>query len=253
MDVDRLDYLRRDSRSAGVDYGLFDLDRLLGTLAGYVGGIVPVLSDKGLHIAEQYLLARYHMYWQVYYHKTTRGYERLLASVLARAVEVGELSGTAVDALLSDGSTLGAYLRADDADVVVALKQWATASDEVLADLARRCIDRDLFVCILRHDPSHRVDPISVARTATISRAREALRSRGLPEAYYLVEDTPAMATYGRYDTGREDGKPPVLIQGEGGARPVDEISDPIRSITRDTTAVRVYVPRQCAELLRDQ
>lgn len=59
------------------------------------------------------------------------------------------------------------------------------------------------------------------------------------------------MATYGRYDTGREDGKPPVLILGEGAARPVDEVSDPVRSIARDTTAVRLYVPRQCAQSLQ--
>ncbi|HEX6971815.1 MAG TPA: HD domain-containing protein, partial [Limnochordia bacterium] len=79
LDVDRMDYLLRDSLYTGVTYGRFDLERLINTLLVVDGDVV--LLGKGIVAAEEYVLARYHMYWQVYLHKTIRGQEVILRRI----------------------------------------------------------------------------------------------------------------------------------------------------------------------------
>src|SRR5690606_25049914 len=86
LDVDRMDYLLRDSLYTGVTYGQFDLQRLINTLL--VEGEQVVSTAKGIGAVEEYLLARYFMYWQVYLHKTTRSQEVVLARMWQRAVDL---------------------------------------------------------------------------------------------------------------------------------------------------------------------
>jgi HD superfamily phosphohydrolase len=158
LDVDRMDYLLRDAYYAGVSYSAYDLDWVIHAL-----GLSPVRAGddpldlvidygRGVHAVEQYLLGRFSMYAQVYYHKTVRAAEWMFLllmhrfATLARAhAEPPEL---ACAAKLARGEpvTVEDYLTLDDARVHTALEDWARgAKDPVLRDLAARLVCRRLF------------------------------------------------------------------------------------------------------------
>lgn len=86
LDADRMDYLLRDSYMTGTTYGQFDMSRILRTMRICDGKIV--YKESGVQAIENYILARYHMYWQVYYHPTARSYEHLLQSVFQRVKDL---------------------------------------------------------------------------------------------------------------------------------------------------------------------
>ena len=91
LDVDRLDYLNRDAEFTGAKYGVVDVDRLIRVMRVVDGQIC--YKDKGVHAIENYLMSRYHMYWQVYYHKTSVAAECMLIKILQRAKELS-MNGT---------------------------------------------------------------------------------------------------------------------------------------------------------------
>src|SRR5690606_21126452 len=150
LDVDRMDYLLRDSLYTGVTYGTFDLQRLINTLL--LDGDRVVSMAKGIVAIEEYLLARYFMYWQVYLHKTIRSQEVVLSRMWQRAVDLwreeklpeSEVPPTLVP-FLGGEPTLEEYLAVDDHDLVYAAKLWTRSRDRILADLARRFVERRLL------------------------------------------------------------------------------------------------------------
>ena len=166
LDMDRLDYLRRDSFYTGVVEGRVGVDRLIKTMRVHpvAGGPTAevVLEAKGIYAAENFLISRRLMYWQVYLHKTVLAGDQLLRSALHRARRL-LASGDAVvlegasPALLfflrhqilgseiSDAEVLDHFCDLDDTDLLYSLKRWIDCSDSVLADLARRFIDRQFF------------------------------------------------------------------------------------------------------------
>ena len=146
LDVDRADYLLRDSQMTGVGYGLYDLDWLLrsftfGEAAGQT--VLAVEGRKGLPPIEAFFLGRHNMYQQVYHHKATRGAEAVVRGIFTR---LGELvrDGRAPErvplalAAAARGETvsLGDYLRLDDAELWSCFASWADESDAELASLA---------------------------------------------------------------------------------------------------------------------
>src|SRR5690606_11456945 len=142
LDVDRMDYLLRDALYTGADYGRFQLDRILHTLA--LDGEQVVIHHKGLQAAEEYVLSRYFMYWRVYLHKTTRGQEVLLRAIVERAKTHGPADPVTerLRRLWEGSGSLADFLSVDDTDLWVALKTWAHGLDPVLADLSRRFLSR---------------------------------------------------------------------------------------------------------------
>lgn len=154
IDVDRADYLLRDSYMTGVRYGLYDLDWVLRALAfGQVQGewVLAVEGRKGLPPIEGFFLARQHMYAQVYHHKATRAAEALIRGVFIRVGELVREGRTPIgtpralrSAALGDDVALGDYLALDDIALLSALSGWEQASDPVLARLALRLRARDL-------------------------------------------------------------------------------------------------------------
>lgn len=230
LDVDRFDYLLRDSLMTGVKYGNFDLEWIIHALE-----IEPVtgqlfVGSRGLFAAEEYLLARHYMFRQVYFHRTLRAAEAVLMSILRRAVELHRagrlgfvLKDSVVERLLSGKRLRTAeYLRFDDHDVMFHLKQWANERDRILRDLARRFIERRLFKTIdLPVEDSQRAE--------VAARARQTIRSMGFDPAYYLVEDRAGDTPY--YNRYQADGRAGLLI-GQGG-RLVDiaEVSPVVRQL----------------------
>ncbi|MMZ66934.1 hypothetical protein D1872_294690 [compost metagenome] len=86
LDADRMDYLLRDAYFTGVNYGTIDLDRILRMLRPYHGRIV--VKESGMHAVEDYLMSRYQMYWQIYFHPVTRSSEIILRQIFKRAKQL---------------------------------------------------------------------------------------------------------------------------------------------------------------------
>ncbi len=156
FDVDRLDYLLRDSQATGVRYGLFDLDWLLRavTAAELPSGqwVLAVEGRKGLPPFEEFFLGRYFMFQQVYHHKATRAAECLLRAVVGRVVErVREgrpprgVPSALRRAARGEEVSLGEHLALDDGELLSALHRWADASDDAfLASSAQGLLCRRL-------------------------------------------------------------------------------------------------------------
>jgi HD superfamily phosphohydrolase len=195
IDVDRADYLLRDSYMTGVRYGLYDLDWVLRALAfGQVGTewVLAVEGRKGLPPIEGFFLARQHMYAQVYHHKATRAAEGLIRGVFLR---LGELvregrapEGTPralLDAAKGENVSLGDYLALDDIEILSALSRWEQATDPMLADLARRLRARDLPKTLPLPQECADLFPELLARASELA-AKRGLR----PELHVFLDHT---------------------------------------------------------------
>jgi len=154
LDMDRLDYLRRDSFYTGVSEGAVNTSRLLEMLQ--VSGDQLVVEHKGVYSIEKFLVARKLMYWQVYLHKTVLVAETLIANILNRAVALGEEAAALVtptfatflrrDLRMDSPQFLEAFTQFDDHDIWAAVKSWAVyASDPTLKELSSRLIQRRLM------------------------------------------------------------------------------------------------------------
>ncbi|MCB0819439.1 MAG: HD domain-containing protein [Bacteroidetes bacterium] len=166
LDVDRLDYLNRDSFYTGVTEGTVGSDRIIKMLE--VVDDQLVVEEKGIYSIEKFLLARRLMYWQVYLHKTVLSAENLLVHVLRRAKNlVGK--GVVVNATeslafflrqsrdgiskLSGEELAQRFARLDDYDIFASAKDWMNHSDPILSELSSRLIDRRLFKIRLDNRP----------------------------------------------------------------------------------------------------
>ena len=171
MDMDRLDYLRRDSFFTGVIEGAVGSDRIIRMLNVVDDNLV--IDEKGIYSLEKFLIARRLMYWQVYMHKTVLSSESLLVNILKRARELAidgsDLYATPAlrfflynrigpDDLLKEGKfTPGLiaanFTRLGDADILVSAKYWADHSDRILSDFSARLMKRDLLAIELQNEP----------------------------------------------------------------------------------------------------
>jgi hypothetical protein len=171
MDMDRLDYLRRDSFFTGVIEGSVGSDRIIRMLNVVDDRLV--IDEKGIYSLEKFLIARRLMYWQVYMHKTVLSSESLLVKVLKRAKELSlggyDIYATpalrfflynrigpadlSAEGLFTPGQIASNFTRLDDNDIMVSAKYWCDFSDQVLADLSKRLINRDLLAIELQNEP----------------------------------------------------------------------------------------------------
>lgn len=156
LDVDRLDYLRRDSFYTGVSEGVISSDRIIKML--HVHKDQLVVEAKGIHSIEKFLIARWLMYWQVYLHKTVVSAEQLLLKIFER---VRLLIATNQEIYLtpemelflkkptkdniSKANLLNTFSRIDDTDIFALAKNWINGPDKVLAALSHRLLYRNLF------------------------------------------------------------------------------------------------------------
>jgi HD superfamily phosphohydrolase len=156
LDMDRLDYLKRDSFYTGVAEGNINAERLI-TMLNVVDGRL-VVEEKGIYSVEKFLMARRFMYWQVYLHKTSLVAEQLLIRILKRARQLmnehGDLRcSTALGFFMQnriaiekfDTHVLDTFAKLDDVDVLAAIKEWQGYPDFVLSNLCRMVIHRKLL------------------------------------------------------------------------------------------------------------
>jgi len=158
LDMDRLDYLARDSFFTGVAEGVISYDRIIKMLT--VVDDELVVEDKGIYSIEKFLISRRLMYWQVYLHKTVIAADQLLVGTLKRAKFLGEkgeslFATPAFESFLrnnptrndfsGDGRWLNFFSQLDDFDVFTSLKVWVSHPDRILSDLCERLVNRRLF------------------------------------------------------------------------------------------------------------
>ncbi|PYT00702.1 MAG: hypothetical protein DMF63_06595 [Acidobacteria bacterium] len=252
LDVDRMDYLLRDSLMTGVKYGVFDLEWIIKSIEINEADDQLYVSARGLYAVEDYLQARYYMFRQVYFHRTLRAAEIILQAILRRALwlfqsdkPVWHAPGTAFEKILC-GERLGLkeHLELDDADVLYYIKQWQRSSDEILADLCRRFLNRRLF-------KAFDLDMEEDRRAEFVGEARRLVETRGFDPAYYFVEDRPGDIPHYFYTSDKS--KPKNLIYVEDGfsrprIREISEISSAVRGLQSEYGIHRVCFPAELTD-----
>jgi len=176
LDVDRLDYINRDSFFTGVSEGKIGFERILKMLNVVNNNIV--VEEKAIYSIENFLSSRRLMYWQVYLHKTTVGAEKLLIQLIKRAKFLAKSSKLDTNNtslrlfLLNDyklqdfyesQDLLVAFLNLDDHDIWGSIKIWQHHSDKVLSELSRMLIERDLFKVKISSKPFKKKDADAAA------------------------------------------------------------------------------------------
>lgn len=163
LDVDRLDYLSRDSFFTGVSEGVVGYERILKMLTVHDNELV--VEEKGINSVEKFLLSRRLMYWQVYRHKTVVASENMLVKIIERAQFLFEQNneqvktGSLLDTFLSHPNikieqlVLNDYCNLDDTDILHAIKKWQYHADPVLSILCKGLLNRKCFKCQIQSEP----------------------------------------------------------------------------------------------------
>lgn len=227
LDADRMDYLLRDAYFTGVNYGTIDMDRILRMLRPYRGRVV--VKETGMHAVEDYLMSRYQMYWQIYFHPVTRSSEIILRQIFRRAKELYaegfrfSFLPHPLPGLFNSDLTVEQYLLLDEALVQTAFMQWKNEKDALLSDLCTRFMDRKLYKYV-------ELESLDLER---IKEIREEFRKLGLNPEYDLEIDYPTDLPY---DVSRPDeelrGKQILLLDKQERLVEISEVSDIVRSIS---------------------
>ena len=230
LDVDRLDYLNRDSFYTGVAEGTVGSDRIIKMMEVVNGELV--LEEKGIYSIEKFLLARRLMYWQVYLHKTVLAAENLLVNMLKRAKYLAQ-NGEVVFAtkglnyfLNSTNSTYNENLddefiehfsHLDDYDIFAAAKEWMSHTDKILVELSTRLIERKLFKIRIEDQPFKQSEIAEL-------KALWQLKGNSEQDAFYYIFT--GEITNSAYKSGEE--KINILLK-NGTIRDVRDASDQLR------------------------
>lgn len=249
LDVDRMDYLLRDSLMTGAKYGIFDLEWIINALRIDEEHDRIFVGARGLYAVEEYLQARYYMFRQVYFHRTLRSAEAVLRSILRRVLQLLESGSpvwyapdTAFEKVLRRKSlSISEHLEVDDSDILFYVKQWQRSEDPVLSDLSQRFTHRRLFKAI---DLDMPIDE----RAEFLDSARQCVQNAGFDPDYYFIEDKASDVPYYNYYTQGAEPKTRIYVE-EGYARPkvreISEISDVVRGLQRGYELHRVCFPAE--------
>lgn len=208
IDADRMDYLLRDAYYTGTSYGSFDLERVLRVLKPY--GDKVVIKHTGMHAVEDYIAARYQMYWQVYFHRVTRSAEVILRNIFARVRDLHQEGYRFAHnpkrfmPLFNDTMTLEEYITLDEATVMYYMSEWSEERDLVLRDLCQRFMDRRLFKYV-EHDEN-------ADNLQEMQELKELFAAIGINPDYYLGVDSPSDLPYDVYRSGEEGERTPIYL-----------------------------------------
>ena len=239
LDADRLDYILRDGLATGVKIGVYDLERILSTLDA--GPDSLLVSHRAKEAVEGYLLARFHMFKQVYLHKAVRSAEKMLEAALSRASELLKMKKKAlpvhtkalVRLLRSKNIAPSTFARLDDTDIWIALKEWSNAKDPILKELAGGLIHRRLYKTMVIPNG---------ARSLVLETAREVVREQGGDPRYHLLVDMAADTAYKPYDPSVDSGQKPIILSRKNDFGRIEDHSDIVHLLGRD----RFEIQRIC-------
>lgn len=252
LDVDRMDYLLRDSLMTGAKYGIYDLEWIIKSLEIDEENDRLYVSARGIYAVEDYLQARYYMFRQVYFHRTLRAAETVLRSLISRALHLFAEGKTVWFArntpfekiLKGEKLCLKEHLELDDSDVLFHIKQWQRADDKILADLAKRFLNRRLFKIF-------DLDMPETERESFLEKTRKLVENAGFDTKYYFTEDRAGDVPYYFYDSQRSEPKNLIYVE-EGFSRPqireISEISAAVRGLQKGYQIHRVCFPSELKE-----
>lgn len=240
IDADRMDYLLRDAYYTGVSYGTFDMERILRVMRPTEDQVV--IKQSGMHAVEDYIMSRYQMYWQVYFHPVTRSAEVILSKILKRAKEL-YLSGYAFKheplhfySLFHEKMSIDDYLRLDEAVILYYFQIWQGEEDRILSDLCDRFLTRRLFKYV-EFNPNLQMKEWPVLY--------QLFQEIGINPDYYLVIDSSSDLPYDFYRPGEEEERLPIhLLMPNGKLRELSRESDVVEAISgKKRTDHKLYFP----------
>jgi len=192
LDADRMDYLLRDAYFTGTSYGEYDIDRLFRTFRIYENKLV--VKESGIHSVEDYIMARYQMYWQVYFHPVARSFEIVLRLFFQRLTflyhhqpELLIDCESFYPIFKNEQLTVNQHLNLDENSCYLVFKKMLNSKDKIAKDLANRLLNRKLFT-YCQYDQ------------ALFLEKKVALEANKYPSEYYLVEDDTSKKPYEPYN-----------------------------------------------------
>lgn len=223
-DADRMDYLQRDAYFTGVNYGQFDLSRVLRVIRPYQDGIC--FTNNGMHAVEDYIVSRYQMYQQVYFHRVGRSMEVILHHLLQRAKVVyktGTLQVTPSLAKFLEGNwTLDDYLKLDDGVMETNFSLWLNSSDPILADLASRYLFRKPLASV-------RIDEDT---KGLLPKLKDLIKQAGFDPTYYTDTNSAFDEPYDAYKpTGKNANSQIEIMQDDGSLIELSQLSPLVKAL----------------------
>lgn len=242
IDADRMDYLLRDSYYTGTNYGTFDLTRIMRVMRPYKGGIAFDMS--GMHAVEDYLVSRFQMYQQVYFHPVSRAMEVILAHLLSRAKHLYE-QGKLEDPFKPDflipffehDFTLDDYLNLDDGVLNTYFAYWRHNPDQVLSDLAARFLDRKPLKSVKVTPETRKLLP----------QLRQLVQQAGFDPKYYTDTNDSFDLPYDLYHPNSKKPRTQIeLMQKDGSLIELSTVSSLVSAITgRSSGDERFFFPKE--------
>ena len=238
LDADRMDYLLRDSYFTATSYGQFDLERILRTMRvrkTAEGRKVIVVKYTGIHSVEDYIMARYQMYWQVYYHPVARSYEAVFIQLFNRLKDIFkddkdyfEDMKVLIPFLGKSDVSVDEYFKLDENSLLYCCSLIQDKEDKIAADLAKRLQNRNLFEYV-DYDEEN------------LAQIKNMLKESCLDERYYLRVENIEASVYSPYK-GRK-----ILIEKlNGDIVALEKASTIVESITKGQTKKEgtIFFPR---------
>lgn len=251
IDADRMDYLLRDAYFTGAKYGNFDLTRITQMMRPYKNGIA--FDYRSMNAVEDYVVSRYQMYVQVYFHPVSRALEAILTALLARVKHLyNERSRDqwrpetviprALLPLFAGNFNLDDYLQLDDNVFLAAINEWRRADDPILADLAKRFLNRQPLKSIV----------IQPGERDLLPKLRSLIEEAGFAPEYYTTENDSFDQPYDAYQL--DDKKPKTqieLMKPDGTRVELADVSSLVRVMASQQFGdARFFFPR---EMLSEQ
>ena len=238
LDADRMDYLLRDSYCTSTSYGQFDLERILRTMRvrkTSEGRKVIVVKYTGIHSVEDYIMARYQMYWQVYYHPVARSYEAVFIQLFNRLKDIFKCDKdyfedmkVLIPFLEKSEVSVDEYFKLDENSLLYCCALIQDKEDKIAVDLARRLQNRNLFEYV-DYDEEN------------LAQIKNMLKENSLDERYYLRIENIEASVYSPYK-GRK-----ILIEKlNGDIVALEKASTIVESITKGQTKKEgtIFFPR---------
>lgn len=245
IDADRMDYLQRDAYFTGVSYGQFDMERILRVMRPREDQVV--IKKSGMHAVEDYIMSRYQMYWQIYFHPVSRAAEVILTKILHRAKHLHQdfynfkTEPVHFYSLFEEEVNVHDYLKLDESIILFYFQAWMEEEDPILADLCSRFVNRNLFQ-YAEFNPSKQMqqwfDLIQLFKKA------------GIDPEYYLVLDSSSDLPYDFYRPGEEEERMPIhLLMPNGELRELSRESEIVEAISgKRRTDHKLYFPQDLIE-----
>ena len=236
LDVDRFDYLSRDAYFTGTAYGKIDYMRILRSML--VKNNTLYVKSTGVQAIEAYLVSRYHMYFQVYYHPVARSYESILESIYRRIVDLTkdkDIKDKNISAFLNtlkNNSDIASYIELDDAYVNGFIKQFTKSKDKILNKLANCFINRHLFACVELLEDGSNEDKVKEIKN----------KFNVVEQRYFFIRSDASAAIY--LQSKKSDiNDIKVLLPDNKTVKSIDQYSDLVKALRKlgEKTVSRIY------------